>query len=393
MTKDAEPTGTESIDLPVPTQQVIERPALEPEPPKSMTADDVAAVKRQATEIAARLATADGSEELQVVDSISNLGVQAQRGAASELDLLRARLGEMMTKDSPGGAIAGDLAELRMALAKISPQLAGEGGIVARVLRVKGAGPVRGVLERIAIRYEPVSKQIAVIETRLRDGRTLLARDNIELRKLYESVEAQHLTIEKNAYLGEQLICELQALLSRTDDPLKRDRVMNAVHDLSLRVQDLRTMAEVDLQFYVSIDLSRLNNTRLGQAVERTLTLSTNVVMVGLAIQVALSRQRRVMEANQRTREFLGNVVATNAALIKRHTSEISDAFNNPVIALEKLSQAHNDLLEALDIADRTRQDGIARARETIAKLVQMSAGLDARANALAAPAVPTLEA
>jgi uncharacterized protein YaaN involved in tellurite resistance len=388
----AEPGGMEPIIQSAQAQQ-LDRPAREPEPPKGLTDEEVASIKRTVSELAGKLATAAGSDELQVADSIANLGVQAQRGAASELDLLRARLGEMMTKDGAGGAIAHDLAELRQTLAKISPQLDGDRGIVARVLHAKGTGPVRGVLERIAIRYEPVSKQIAVIEMRLRGGRTMLARDNIELRKLYESVEAQHLTVEKNAYLGEQLICELEGLLNQTDDPQKRDRIINAIHDLSLRVQDLRTMAEVDLQFFVSIDMTRLNNTRLGQAVERTLTLSTNVVMVGLAIQVALSRQRRVMEANQRTREFLGNVVATNAALIKRHTSEISDAYNNPVIALEKLSQAHNDLLEALDIADRTRQEGITRARETIAKLVQMSAGLEERANALASPAAPMLEA
>jgi uncharacterized protein YaaN involved in tellurite resistance len=388
----AEPGGMEPIIQSAQAQQ-LDRPAREPEPPKGLTDEEVASIKRMVSELAGKLATAAGSDELQVADSIANLGVQAQRGAASELDLLRARLGEMMTKDGAGGAIAHDLAELRQTLAKISPQLDGDRGIVARVLHAKGTGPVRGVLERIAIRYEPVSKQIAVIEMRLRGGRTMLARDNIELRKLYESVEAQHLTVEKNAYLGEQLICELEGLLNQTDDPQKRDRIINAIHDLSLRVQDLRTMAEVDLQFFVSIDMTRLNNTRLGQAVERTLTLSTNVVMVGLAIQVALSRQRRVMEANQRTREFLGNVVATNAALIKRHTSEISDAYNNPVIALEKLSQAHNDLLEALDIADRTRQEGITRARETIAKLVQMSAGLEERANALASPAAPMLEA
>ena len=368
-----------------------EQPVQEPEPPKGLTEDEIASVKRVAVEIASKLATSSGSQEMQVADSISNLGVQAQRGAASELELLRARLGEMMTKEGSGDAIATDLAELRLTLANVSPQL--DGGIVAKILHARGAGRVRAVIERIALRYEPVSKQIAMIEARLREGRTMLARDNIELRRLYESVEALHLTVEKNAYLAKQLIWKLEALLRETEDASKRDRITNAIHDLSLRVQDLQTMAEVDLQFFVSIDMTRLNNSRLGQAVERTLTLSTNVVMVGLAIQVALSRQRRVMAANQRTREFLGSVVATNAALIKRHTSEISDAYNNPVIAVEKLSQAHNDLLEAMDIADRTRQEGIERGRETIERLVEMSAGLDARVNATATPSVPMLEA
>ena len=37
-------------------------------------------------------------------------------------------------------------------------------------------------------------------------------------------------------------------------------------------------MQEVHLQYFVSIELTRQNNNRLGQAVDRTLTLATNVV-------------------------------------------------------------------------------------------------------------------
>ena len=50
-------------------------------------------------------------------------------------------------------------------------------------------------------------------------------------------------------------------------------------------------MQEVHLQYFVSIELTRQNNNRLGQAVDRTLTLATNVVTIGLAIQAALVRQ------------------------------------------------------------------------------------------------------
>ena len=88
---------------------------------------------------------------------------------------------------------------------------------------------------------------------------------------------------------------QLDQLLERTEDPLKIERIRNATYDVTMRVQDLRTMAEVHIQFYVSIEMTRQNNTRLGQSVERTLALGTNVVMIGLAIQTALARQRRVL--------------------------------------------------------------------------------------------------
>ena len=65
-----------------------------------------------------------------------------------------------------------------------------------------------------------------------------------------------------------------------------------------------------------------------------------------------------------------------NAAAIKRHTQEIGDLQNQPVIAMEKITQAHRDLVEALNIADRLRQEGLEAARESIAKLSEMSGSL-----------------
>ena len=132
--------------------------------------------------------------------------------------------------------------------------------------------------------------------------------------------------------------------------------------------------------------MTRENNSRLGQSVERTLALGTNVVTIGLAIQVALVRQKRVLDATRRTREFLGGMIAANAAAIKRHTAEIGDVYNSPVIAIEKVTQAHQDLVDAIDMANRIKQEGIEAARENIARLGQMSADLQRRSGALGDP-------
>ena len=213
-------------------------------------------------------------------------------------------------------------------------------------------------LKKVALRYEPVSKQIVAIETKLRQGRSLLARDNVELRRLYEDVEAQQQAIQRQAFLGTLLLHDLTQLVADTDDPLERDRVQAAVHDVATRLQDLHAMQEVHLQYFVSIELTRQNNNRLGQAVDRTLALATNVVTVGLAIQAALVRQARVKEATERTREFLGEMIVQNAQAIRTQTDEIGDLYNEPVIAMDKLVQAHHDLLAALDAASRLREDG-----------------------------------
>ena len=368
--------------------EVIPAEVKEPAVPKSMSNDEVQRVRSQAIELVNQLEDATGSKELAMLDGITNVGLQAQRNAAGQLELLKTRVGTFLNQGGTSAEIADGLRDLRVNLSQINPHEMTQPGIKHRLFGVlpffKGPhNPVLTTLNRIALRYEPVSRQITHIETKLRDGQVLLARDNLELRKLYEDVETQQPPIQRSAYLGELLIQHLSQMLEKTDDHIKRDRIQDALHDVTSRVQDMREMEEVHIQFFLGIEMSWQNNNRLGQSVERTLALATNVVTVGLAIQSALIRQKRVMEANVRTREFLGNLVAANAGAIRQHTQEIGDLYNNPVISMEKITQAHNDLIEALNTASRLRQEGIDTARENIATLSHMSAKLEQKVSGI----------
>lgn len=356
-----------------------------PVPPKGLPVTEVAEFQARAADAVQQLEEASGSKEMEIIDSMTAVGIHAQRQASQDLELLRVRVGEMMMKEGPSSNISKDLVDLRVTLNQIDPNQVRQESLLRRIVYMVPVGqkPLLRVLERIAVRYEPVSQQVVLMERRLREGRLMLTRDNIELRKLYEQVEAQQSPIQRNAYLGELVMEQLAQILRESQDQRKRERIQGALYDVTMRVQDLRVMEEVHTQLFVSLEMTRQNNTRLGQAVERTLTLATNMVMVGLAIQSALARQSRVLEATQKTREFLGDLLVANAATIKKHTADIGDVYNSPVIALEKISRAHQDLLEAMDIADRLKTEGITAAQVNIAKVVQLTKQLEERSQGL----------
>lgn len=356
----------------------------EPASPKGLKEGEIGNLKVQAKNLVAELDAATGSREMVLIDNLAGIGMQTQRKAAGELDLLRARMGDLLARKDSGAEISRDLISLRLVLNEINPHELSKPGVFHRIFGAlplvnKIPSPAR-ILELIAVRYETVSRQVQVIETRLGESRRLLARDNVELRMLYEQVEAQLLPVQKSAFLGELIIQELDKVLTRATDPLKRERLQSVLHDVAMRVQDLRTMEQVFIQFFVSIDLTRQNNSRLAQSVERTLSLATNVVTVGLAIQTALARQRRVLQATQKTQQFLGDMIAANAAAVKQHTAEIGDIYSNPVIALDKVTQAHDQLVEALNMVDKMQEKGIQNARMNIARLTELSAELHKRA-------------
>ena len=367
--------------------EIISQDAKTVTVPEGITEDDAQALRERASSLIDQLEEARGSKALALIDRVTAVGIQSQRMAGTELDLLKTRMADLLTQNGSGAEISHDLVELRLVLNEINPHELGKPGFLRRLfgfLPFVGRYPsLLRILERIAIRYETVSRQVQIVETKLRVGRSMLRRDNIELRKLYEQIEDQQLPIRKSAYMGALLMEQLSHLLTNIDDPLEEERIRNALHDVSMRVQDLHTMDEVHTQFFVSIEMTRQNNNRLAQSVDRTLSLAMNMVMVGLAIQTALARQKKILEATQRTQEFLGNMIVANAQAIKQHTEEIGDVYNNPVVAVEKITQAHHDLIEAMEIADQLKQKGIEYARENIAKLNQLTADLQQRSRGL----------
>jgi uncharacterized protein YaaN involved in tellurite resistance len=367
--------------------EIIPEGAKPVEVPEGISEEEAQDIRERASVLINQLEEARGSKALALIDQVAAVGIQSQRRASAELDLLKTRMADLLAQNGSGAEISKDLVELRLVLNEINPHELSKPGFLRKFFGflpfIDKLPSLLKILERIAIRYETVSRQVQIVETKLRDGRAMLRRDNIELRKLYEQVEVQQLPIRKSAYLGIHLMQQLSHLLTKIDDPLEQERIRNALHDVSMRVQDLRTMDEVHTQFFVSIEMTRQNNNRLAQSVDRTLNLASNMVMVGIAIQTALARQKKILEATQRTQEFLGNMIISNAAAIKRHTEEIGDVYNNPVVAVEKITQAHNDLIEAMEIADRLKQQGIEFARENIQKLSQLTADLQKRSHGL----------
>lgn len=354
-------------------------------PPRTMSIDEVDEARRQAAELVRGVRESSGSKQLAVLDEVTSVGMQSQRNAGRQLELVKTRLAVFLNEGGASKSVATDLIDLRTALDRINPNFERR-GLFARTIGalpfLRDSALVRS-LTKIALRYEPVSKQITVIESKLREGRSLLARDNVELRRLYEDVENQQEVIESQAFLGTLLLDEFSRLTADITDPIERDRIQSAHHDVATRVQDLRIMQEVHVQYFVSIELTRQNNNRLGQAVDRTLALATNVVTIGLAIQSALVRQRNVKEATERTREFLGEMITQNAAAIRRQTEEIGDLYNDPVIAMDKLAQAHQDLLAALDIASTLREQGISTSRKNIEELTVLTKELSEHVDGL----------
>ena len=355
-----------------------------PKVPALLEADAAAEVQRKAQELVDQLNAAPQDRSL--ARGLGSIGEDAQQAAGREIDLLQTKVGTLLNDlDWPGAKIPQGLMDLRKTIDKINPHsLSGSPkGFISKLLR---RAPVIGdVLADIAVKYESVQTQIDQIVDGLRNGKDELLQDSLELDRLYRGVQNAQLEVQKAAYLGELLWTSFEAQLPQATEPAERQRLETLVHRVAMRVQDLRTMEQVNTQFFVSIDMTIQNNDHLSDAITRTVTVTRSLLTVGLAIQAALANQKKTMEAVQATQAYTADMLTANAAAIKQQTVEIGDMYKNPVLALDKVKQAYDDLMGAMDQMDEIRKAGTEQARAGISQLSEMTSQLDPKAQALRA--------
>ncbi len=356
--------------------------APEPKLPATVDEQDANELRDKARELIAQLDAAP--QDRQLARSLGSIGSDAQQRAGHEIDLLKTKVGTLLNDlDGPGAKIPQGLMQLRKTMDEVNPHVLGSAprGLFSKLLR---RTPIIGdVLADIAVKYESVQTQIDQIVDGLRAGKDQLLQDSLELDRLYQQVQSAQLDVQKASFLGELLWQGFEAGLPNVTEPAERQRLETLIHRVAMRVQDLRTMEQVNTQFFISIDITIQNNDHLSDAIARTVTVTRSLLTIGLAIQAALANQKKIMEAVKKTQEYTADMLTANAAAIKQQTAEIGDMYKNPVLALDKVKQAYDDLMGAMDQMDEIRRVGTESARAGIAELDQMTAGLAPKAEGL----------
>ena len=82
--------------VPTDPQDLAAVEGAKPVAPQGITEAESQEIQSRATDLVNQLEGASGSRELEIIDSMTSLGIQSQRNAGSEMELLRSRVGEMI---------------------------------------------------------------------------------------------------------------------------------------------------------------------------------------------------------------------------------------------------------------------------------------------------------
>lgn len=370
---------------------------INPVKPDNLTDEQVSALNEQADRTIKALIEADGSEALSVEDQITNVGIQDQKAVSSSMVLLQEKMGNVFyseNKSAVADTITKDIASLQGILAKINPRdLQTETWYrIVRAVPFLGNWIVR-VLKDSSNRRLTLQQFVDHLEESLKSGELMLRQDNAQLKVMYQEIETKQEVIATDAYLAEVLIEKLSKAIGEVTEEKKKGSLQKVLFRVATRAQDLRAMENVHEQFFIGIGMTRDNNDMLVATIQRMLTMGMQVVYVAFAIHAALMRQKNVLEAERGTRDFLGNMIVSNASMVNAHVKEIGDLYKEPVVAMDKLQTAISQLEQAIDATNKLKAEGIDRARENIVKIKIMTEEIKTKAGSLPDVDVKSLEA
>lgn len=385
--KEEEGKGTSMVEVP--------KAAVKP---KNLTPEQETELQGKADKVIEELKAADGSALIEVEERISNVGVQGQKATSSSVALLQERMGRVIYSDNKASVskdLTNDIQNLQDVLGKINPKgIQNEARFrIIRIIPFFGNWIVR-ILKETANRRLSLQEFIDHLEESLQSGELMLRQDNAQLLVMYSDLEKKQTLTQTDAYLAELLMERLATLIQETpDDDKKRNAYNKVLFRVATRAQDLRAMENVHEQFFVSITMTRDNNDMLVATVRRMLTMGMQVVYVAFAIHAALMRQKDVIAASKATRDFLGNMILSNATMVNDHVAQIGDLYKQPVIAMDKLEASIQQLEEAIDATNRLQSEGIEAAKGNIVKIKELTQRVKDKAGELPSTEIRSIEA
>ncbi|KZX85780.1 hypothetical protein A3715_16850 [Oleiphilus sp. HI0009] len=344
--------------------------------PKWAKAPDLEKMKDKSGELLTKVKETSGPALMRAMDSIGQ-GSQDKMKKAN--GLMSQNVGSLL-KGLDGKSPAGEkLIELRSAMDELNPHSLHNSWWFSWM----PSGIKRKAVSRFVRKYEPMQSHVDGVMNGLREGKEDLLQTSIELEHQYAEIESAQREIQSEIHVGELFLNQLEEYKTNTELDAQEQQKINMVENKAARrVRDLRTMEQAAIQFFISIDQTIQSNELLSEQIDSALTVGPMVMTNALRIQAALAKQKSTQEAVESFQQGLGDLMAQNAGAVNQAADEIGKLYNNPVIALEKLEEGFDQLMQAVNKANETMAESTAKAKEASSRLEQMSKELDPVAKA-----------
>lgn len=352
----------------------------DPKPPKWADETKLKEMESGAKQLLARVEDASGPSLYRVIDTI---GADSQKSMVEASERMRGSVSTLL-KGLDGKSPTGEkLVELSTTFSELDPKSVTNAWWFSWMPK----GIKRTVIKKFSGKYASMQSHVDTIMNGLRNGKDSILESNIESERQYREIETAYQQVQRDIYMGEKLYAMIENKESETDqsDQLEITKLANAKNTVARRIRDLRTKEAAAMQFFIAIDQTMQSNVLLAEQIDSALSVGPMVMHNALQIQSALAQQAEVKSAVAEFQLGLSDMMEHNAASVNQAAQEIGDLYNNPVVAVESMQRAHDQLMQAVNTAQKTMQDSTIKAREVSALQASMTEELKPVAEAMKA--------
>ncbi|WP_369899713.1 toxic anion resistance protein [Bacillus manliponensis] len=298
-----------------------------------------------------------------VLSQLADLGDKEQRDAGQTLSALKRPVTAMM--NGKNDEIPNTLLDLRKVVSELNPNSLQVTGMKRMMYKVFKKNP----LENYVHKYQSIDKQIEEIIRSLLVGRDNLQEDTVGLEMLKEQSQQKIHALDKQVYLGKKLASMLEAEKQHPERQKDIPLINDALEKILVRTRNMQQAKSVLLQSIASVDIIKKNNEKLSEAIRNAITMTQNVVTVSAAIQLALTNQRKTIDAVNATNEAIESMVLSNSRALKENTEETTRLLENPAIGMEKLRESFQNVFAAIEASEKSTERIIESSKKFVIEL------------------------
>lgn len=347
-----------SENLPsVPGAMEIQSPDhIKPVRPKHVADDRDAEIKADAAAVVAAILA--NPSNISVTTEVYALGSTAVAANADNVALVDQKIGPVMKEIGTESMLGKSLTQIKANLDLVNPHVVGQTPVEftdaitkPRLWGLLGKRVVNEVVSRLPIggvevmtiingRSDTIKETIKSLRGHLWEERDKALRNAIELGQVADKLADAQADLQEAAYQGQLIWAGLSSALEQETDPVRKQSLTYLVNDLAVKVVDLQTVDQLNIQSRMGAE-TLINNCRsIETLVGRVTGTLLPSVMTALAVKAAAAQQAQLATAALGIGDAAGAAIAQTAKDIGQVSVAIARANAEGLIDVSKLEEA-----------------------------------------------------
>jgi uncharacterized protein YaaN involved in tellurite resistance len=316
-------------------------------------------LKKQADEVARRLAAIPPDRYDDARAAIDAAGGRVMQVASHQSDMLKGKLGPLMKKTEEGGPVAQALIALRDQVHELDPS--GIDFSPGALSRFFGAVPVIGnPVRRYFNRFETGQGAINSVIKSLENGKAMLQNDDNILSSDQKAWRDNTKLLQTQIAYLRAVDAALEAQIPAIGDPEHQKFLKEEIQfPLRQRIQDLLQRLSVNQQGVLVTEVLIRNNRELVRGVDRALFVTVDALNIAVAAAMALANQKLVLDAVDALNTTTNTLIAGTAARLKSQGAEIQKRASATTLDVQVLRKAFEDINAAIEDVSNYRQKAL----------------------------------